>query len=255
MVRQSAFQALTLTEFNPAMPLSHSDLLWSKIRLAEARLNSATHQFWNHPDLRELLPTFLVQLYRVMQGGVNLMRTARDRALSLSNDDPVAAIVAPYLMQHIDEEKDHDAWLLDDLGTLGISHADVADTTPLPSVVSLLGAQYFWALHIHPVCVFGYLIVLEGKPPVASQLEEIRVRTGLPATAFRCLHAHADNDPHHIADLNRTLDSMPLTPIHEKFIALSAFHTIDAVASIFEELLEQHAANLDANQPFAASYA
>ena len=64
--------------------------------------------------------------------------------------------------------------------------------------------------------------------------------SGLPATAFRCLIAHADNDPHHIADLNRTLDSMPLTAEQQKYIALSAFQTIDAVAAVFEEMLDLH---------------
>jgi hypothetical protein len=225
-----------------AMNSSHSDLLWAKIRLAEGRLNAASNHFWTHPDLAELLPTFLVQLHRVMQGGIQLMRIARERASSLA-DDPVARIVSPYLDQHILEEQDHDDWLLDDIGTLGISPEYVAQATPLPAVVSLLGAQYFWALHIHPVAVFGYLIVLEGNPPLTEQLEDIRKRTGLPATAFRCLIAHADNDPHHIADLNRTLDSMPLSDEQQKYIALSAFHTIDAVASVFEEILALHSAS------------
>ncbi len=221
------------------MSLSHSDLLWAKIRLAEGRLNVASDRFWLHPQLAAMLPDFLVQLHRVMQGGLHLMRVARERAVSLSGD-PVADIVAPYLEQHIIEEQDHDDWLLDDIGTLGISPAEVAAATPLPSVVSLLGAQYFWALNLHPVAVFGYLIVLEGNPPLTEQLESIRKRTRLPATAFRCLIAHADNDPHHIADLNKTLDSMPLTEEQQKYLALSAFHTIDAVASVFEELLSIH---------------
>jgi hypothetical protein len=221
------------------MSLSNSDLLWAKIRLAEGRLNSASDQFWLHPELATILPDFLVQLHRVMQGGLHLMRVARERALSLAGD-PVASIVAPYLEQHILEEQDHDDWLLDDIGTLGISPAQVATTTPLDSVVSLLGAQYFWALNLHPVTVFGYLIVLEGNPPLTEQLEEIRRRTRLPATAFRCLIAHADNDPHHIAELNATLDSMPLTEEQQRYLALSAFQTIDAVASVFEELLTIH---------------
>src|SRR5215471_124116 len=102
------------------MRLSHSNLLWSKIRLAEPRLNAATHRFWTHTDLAELFPVFLVQLHRVMQGGISLMRVARDRALTL-RDDEVATITARYLETHIDEEKDHCDWLLDDLGTLGIS--------------------------------------------------------------------------------------------------------------------------------------
>jgi hypothetical protein len=222
------------------MNASNSDVLWAKIRLAEDRLHAASDFFWSHPDLAELLPTCLVQLHRVMQGGITLMRVARDQALA-RRGDPVANIIAPYLLQHIDEEKDHCAWLLDDIETLGITSRQVAEATPLTSVVSLLGAQYFWALNIHPVAVFGYLIVLEGYAPIAEQLEAIRIRTGLPGTAFRCLIAHADNDPHHLADLNHTLDSMPLSPEQQEYVALSAFHTIDAVASVFEELLDLHA--------------
>jgi hypothetical protein len=131
----------------------------------------------------------------------------------------------------------------------------VDGATPLASVVSLLGAQYFWARNIHPVSVFGYLIVLEGKPPVASELESIRRRTKLPATAFRCLLEHADNDPHHIADLNHTLDRMPLTASQEKYIALSAFHTIDAVASVLEELTALHAVSTENDvEAYAPAY-
>jgi hypothetical protein len=237
-----------------AMSLSNSELLWSKIRLAEVRLNSASNKFWSHPELAEMLPAFLVQLHRVMQGGITLMRVARERSFALAGD-PVADIVTPYLEQHILEEKDHDAWLLNDIGTLGISPRQVSEAAPLASVISLLGAQYFWALNMHPVAVFGYLIVLEGKPPVAAQLEDIRRRTGFPATAFRCLMEHADNDPHHIADLNRTLDRMPLTDEQQQYVALSAFHTIDSVGSVFEELMTLHAASPQSTlEAFAPAY-
>jgi hypothetical protein len=121
-----------------------------------------------------MLPSFLVQLHRVMQGGITLMRVARHQALALPND-PVASIIAPYLQQHIDEEKDHCAWLLDDIETVAITPEQVAEATPLASVVSLLGAQYFWALNIHPVAVFGYLIVLEGNHPYAHRSPRYRL--------------------------------------------------------------------------------
>ena len=221
---------------------THSELLWTKIRFAEGRLNAASNLFWTHPDLADILPQFLIQLHRVMQSGISLMRTARARALSLP-DDPVATQTAAYLEVHIEEEKDHDQWLLSDIESLGIDPADVLHATPLPAVVSLLGAQYFWMFHIHPVAIFGYLIVLEGYPPLVHQLEQIRQTTGLPSTAFRCLKSHAEDDPEHIETLNHTLDEMPLTPDQSKYLALSAFHTIDAVASILEELLEAHAAS------------
>ncbi len=234
--------------------VTHSEVLWSRIQLAEGRLLSVSHRFWTHPQLADVLPDFLVQLHRVMRGGIILMRVARDRALMLDNDE-VAAIAARYLDTHIAEEGDHEAWLLDDIGTLGIPPADVLRANPLSSVISLLGAQYFWALNIHPVTVFGYLIVLEGYPPLSEQLEAIRVRTGLPATAFRCLQAHADNDPHHIADLNHTLDQLPLSSEQQKFIALSALHTIDSVASVFEEFLGRLATCDEAAQALTPSHA
>ena len=221
---------------------THSEVLWTKIRFAEGRLTSTSDLFWTHPDLADILPSFLIQLHRVMQSGISLMRTAKDCARSLP-DDPVASRAATYLEMHIEEEKDHDQWLLSDIESLGIAPADVLSATPLPAVVSLLGAQYFWMFHMHPVAIFGYLIVLEGYPPLVHQLEQIRQNTGLPATAFRCLKSHAENDPEHIDSLNRTLDNMPLTPDQSKYLALSAFHTIDAVASILEELLEAHAAS------------
>jgi hypothetical protein len=221
---------------------THSDLLWTRIRLAEGRLFSASNLFWTHPDLAYILPQFLIQLHRVMQSGIKLMRTAKDCALALP-DDPVAAQTAAYLQMHIEEEKDHDQWLLSDIESLGIDPADVLRATPFPAVVSLIGAQYFWMFHMHPVAILGYLIVLEGYPPLVHQLEQIRRNTGLPATAFRCLRSHAEDDPEHIDTLNRTLDNMPLTPDQSKYLALSAFHTIDAVASILEELLEVHAAS------------
>ena len=221
---------------------THSEVLWTKIRLAESRLLAASDTFWTHPDLAGILPQFLIQLHRVMQSGISLMRTARDRALSLPNDS-VANKTAAYLEVHIEEEKDHDQWLLNDIESLGIDPNDVLNATPLPTVVSLLGAQYFWMFHAHPVAIFGYLIVLEGYPPLVHQLEQIRQNTGLPASAFRCLKSHAEDDPDHIDTLNRTLDNMPLTPLQSKYLALSAFHTIDAVASILEELLETHAAS------------
>lgn len=232
---------------------THSDALWSKIHLAEGRLLSASDRFWRHPNLADFLPEFLIQLHRVMQCGISLMSTARDRALMLPEDE-VAAQAALYLETHIEEEKDHDEWLLNDIESLGISRDDVRRTTPCASVVSLIGTQYFWMLHVHPVTLFGYLIVLEGYPPLSEQLEQIMLRTGMPASAFRCLKSHAEDDPDHIAALNRTLDAMPLTPDQTKYLALSAFHTIDSVACIFEELLEAHAASTN-QQELSSSYA
>jgi pyrroloquinoline quinone (PQQ) biosynthesis protein C len=215
---------------------THSEALWRKIRLAEGRLWSASEQFWSHTELPGLLPRFFVQLHGIMHASVPLMVSVRDRALRFKNDE-TAEITARYLEAHIQEEEQHEEWLLQDLGEIGFNREEVLRNVPGAGVATLVGAQYFWSSQYHPVAIFGYLAVLEGYPPLTSQLKEIQSRAGFPAKAFRCLIAHAEDDPEHLADINRTLDKMSLTLEQSKLIALSAFHTIDAVAAIFEQLI------------------
>lgn len=221
-------------------PVSNSQVLWRKIHLAAPAMHAASDRFWNQPGLARIYPQFLIQLHHVMMGGLRLMSFAAQQAACLSGD-AAATMAAAYLQHHIEEEKDHADWLLDDLRVLGISAQTVAQTPPLPGVVSLIGEQFFWITSFHPVVVFGYLFVLEGSPPLVHQLEQIQAQTGLPAEAFRCLRTHAEDDPEHIEDLNRTLDRMPLTSEQERRIALSAFSTIEAVAALLDELLARAA--------------
>jgi Iron-containing redox enzyme len=218
---------------------TNSDVLWGKIHLAEGRLFAATDVFWNHPDLALLFPEFLVQAHCMMRCGFTLMSVAGERALNRP-EDTVALTLAAYLKVHLEEELGHDKWLLDDIMTLGISEQDVLLVRPCEALIGLVGAQYFWMMHVHPVAIMGYLTLMEGYAPLVDQLEEIRVRTGAPPTAFRCLKAHAEDDPAHLADINRTLDDMDLSPGQAKAVGLCAFAAIEGLAAMFEELVEKH---------------
>jgi hypothetical protein len=222
---------------------THSDILWGKIRLAEGRLFAATHMFWNHPELPRLFPAFLIQAFCVMRSGLALMSAAHDRSLTMSNDS-VAASLAAYLRVHIDEEKGHDLWLLDDICSLGYVESDVIVAPPCDSVVNLIGSQYFWMNHVHPVSVMGYLILMEGYAPLPSQLEDIRIKSGAPATAFRCLTRHAEDDPTHLAELNHALDCMSLTRDQTHAVSMGAFAAIENTAAMFEELVARNVARM-----------
>jgi hypothetical protein len=104
--------------------------------------------------------------------------------------------------------------------------------------VDLVGAQYFWMMHVHPVAIMGYLILMEGYAPLASQLDEIQARTGVPESAFRCLRRHAEDDPEHLAELNRALDGMNLSVEQARAVGMCAFAAIEGLSAMFEELLE-----------------
>lgn len=168
------------------------------------------------------------------------MEAARDRAEALAGTDRVAASLAQYLAQHISEERHHDDWLLDDLEELGLSRAEVWSRMPSPTIAALVGAQYYWILHHHPVAVLGFISVLEGTPPDEAQMASVIERTGLPPKAFRTIIKHARLDPHHRDDLDAALDAMPLTPDHELLITTNALEIQHLLAVSMQEIIREY---------------
>jgi hypothetical protein len=166
------------------------------------------------------------------------MEAARDRATSLAARDPVAASLAKYLGQHVNEERHHDEWLLDDLEVLAVPREAVWSRVPSPTVAALVGAQYYWVNHHHPIAILGYIAVLEGNPPIESDIAEVIQRTGLPERAFRTFIKHARLDPHHRDDLDAALDAMPLTEEHQTLVATSALETQHLLAVSLREVVE-----------------
>src|SRR5207237_3301598 len=103
-------------------------------------------------------------------------------------------------------------WLLDDLEVLGGGRAAVLARPPSPTVAALVGAQYYWILHYHPVGLLGYIGVFEGYPPSPAMIDGLVASTGYGRDAFRTMIAHAELDPGHRDELDRLLDELPLTP-------------------------------------------
>ncbi|MGH9928334.1 MAG: iron-containing redox enzyme family protein [Pyrinomonadaceae bacterium] len=204
------------------------------------RRDRAAYAFWTHLDLRELYPELLLTIHATIRASVPLMEAAVAAARERAGTDAVAAGVAAYLARHVSEEQGHDEWLLDDLEALGYSRERVLRLIPSPTVAAMVGAQYYWAAHVHPICLLGYLAVLEGEPATVTFLEGVVVRTGLPHAAFRTFFKHAQLDPHHSAELYATLDELPLTEEQTTALGLSAMQTVRLLGNSFEELVKCH---------------
>jgi pyrroloquinoline quinone (PQQ) biosynthesis protein C len=217
---------------------SHSKELRAKIRLAEPCLSAVADDFWRHRRLAKMFPDFLFMLHSIIRSSVPMMNAAAESARSRADSDPVAARIAGYLLQHAREEAHHDEWLLDDMVAIGMNRSEVLTRMPSPTVASLVGAQYYWMFHVHPVSFLGYLAVLEGNPPSAIELRQIRSRHGLPEGGFRTMVKHAQLDPHHRDELYEQIDALPLTEEHASLLAFSAFHTIDLLSQAFQEILD-----------------
>ncbi|WP_223760722.1 iron-containing redox enzyme family protein [Myxococcus sp. RHSTA-1-4] len=160
------------------------------------------------------------------------------RQLSLMADsEPIAPGLIKYFRQLILEERGHDDWLLDSLEALGHSREGVRAHLPPPTVAAMVGMQYYWIYHHHPVALLGFIKVVENNPSSAEQIERVMRHTGLPRDAFRYHLEHVHIEPRHNALLDRVLDSLPLTAEHELLIGMSAARTIHYLARSLDEIM------------------
>lgn len=231
---------------------SHSRTLRTKIHLAEPGLIAASDQFWNHAQLPKMFPEFLFMMHSIIRSSVRLINAAAYEAQGRANADPVCEKIAGYYATHAIEEAHHDEWLLDDLVAIGMDRVSVLARLPSPAVASLVGAQYYWVQHVHPVALFGYLAVLEGNPTPLKQLEEIQKKNGLPADSMRTMVKHARLDPHHRDEMFAQFDDLPLNESLSELVSLSAFHTIEHVTQALEDIMEESAVNIAPKKMAAA---
>ena len=105
-------------------------------------LSGASRRLILDPRIADLFPEYLFTVHCIIRASVPLMETARKRARELAPNDPVGAALAPYLDEHIPEERDHDEWLLEDLEVLGKDRSAILARPPSPTVAAAVGAQY-----------------------------------------------------------------------------------------------------------------
>jgi hypothetical protein len=217
--------------------LSQSRQVALRISLVEPRLRQSSRRLLGHPALRRLFPEYLFRLYCAVKAVVPLMETARVRAAAMAGSCPVAALLVPYLTEHIAEETGHDQWLLEDLEVLGLDRSDVLSRTPSRHVAALVGSQYYWVLHAHPVALLGYATLVEGSPVEPAALEYLE-RAGIPREGLRTLYLHAELDVGHGAEAGRFLDSLPLTVEQLRLIGLSAMHSVEQLSLVIDEVVQ-----------------
>lgn len=220
--------------------ISHSQRLRGKIALVLPELQALGRALHTHPRIADLYPEYLFVTHCMVRATVPMMEAALERSRRLAPADPVAAAMVPYLEKHIPEEM-HDHWPLEDLEVLGRDRATVLQRLPPPAVAAMIGAQYYWIQHTHPVALFAYMELAEGYPPSSEQVDALIAATGYPREAFRSLARHAVLDIEHGQELHDVLDRLPLTPAQQTLIGLNAMETVQLSCRVFRELLARAA--------------
>jgi pyrroloquinoline quinone (PQQ) biosynthesis protein C len=202
----------------------------------EQELAGATQLFFNDPRVPQLYRDYLVAYHGILRATIPLFQTARREALA--RDGSASQTLASYLETHIEEEAGEDEWLLQDLEVLGLERSTVLEHVPSPNVARLVGAQYYWVLHVDPVAVLGYLAALERDPPSLEFIDDLVQRTGHDRAAFRTLIAHAERDPDHAEELDDLLDRIELTDEQWLLVSLSAMNTVHMLAMVLKEIVQ-----------------
>jgi hypothetical protein len=151
------------------------------------------------PDLssRSAMLGNLTFLYHVMKGSENLLKIA----VQCSIDD---AFLHTYFIEHLEEERGHEAWLADDLASAGI---DVRTSVIPRLAVEAVGSQYYLIQHVDPACLLGYMSTLECFPISLDAISELEKLHG--TEVLRTIRYHALHDIDHGSDLLKIIDLLP----------------------------------------------
>jgi hypothetical protein len=218
------------------MSIANSESVRTKVALCIGPLEAAFEKLWSHDPLEQVVPPYLVLLHQLMRASVPLMGRGAEVCETLAATDPLARKLGAYYLGHIEDERDHDAWALEDLASAGYDVDCALSIVPSPQLANLVGSQYYWLNHHHPIMLMGYITVLEAFPPSKQRVDEIRDRSGVPEAAFRTLRIHGELDPTHSAEIDDTLNELPLGKTHLEMIGVSVLHTCEWLSRSVQSL-------------------
>lgn len=133
-------------------------------------------------------------------------------AAAASRMDDRLQPIRHFLYEHMQEEKGHEDWVLNDLEAIGVMRGDSRAHTPSVHTLALNGYNYWAADRRHPCSSLGMLYALEVIAsvyggPFASAIRESLLLDGDRGVSF--IDSHATMDAKHMAELRQILNQLP----------------------------------------------
>ena len=132
-----------------------------------------------------------------------------------------------FLYDHMNDEKGHEEWVVNDLDAMGVRIGQVLDYRPTDMMLALNGYNYWAADRRHPCSVLGMLYALEviasvyGGPMTAAITESLLLQ-GDRGISF--ISAHATLDAEHMVDLRVILNTLQDDASKEAIIESTIFN-------------------------------
>ena len=116
-----------------------------------------------------------------------------------------------FLYDHMDEEKGHEQWVVNDLEAMGVRTEEVLAYKPTDFMLALNGYNYWAADRRHPCSVLGMLYALEVISSVyggqmTTAISESLLLQGDRGISF--ISSHATLDAEHMAELRIILNTL-----------------------------------------------
>jgi pyrroloquinoline quinone (PQQ) biosynthesis protein C len=116
-----------------------------------------------------------------------------------------------FLYDHMNEEKGHEEWVLNDLAAMGVEAQAAYQYRASPHMLALNGYNYWAADRLHPCSALGMLYALEVIAsvyggPISSAIKESLMLHDDRGISF--ISSHATLDAEHMADLRVVLNTL-----------------------------------------------
>src|SRR2546422_487894 len=166
------------------------------------KMHTMIHQGLKLPEYR----AFLHDLYHIVWHFCPTMAAAASRLNDRYRQ------VRYDLYQRIEEEKGHEAWVLEDIETMGGDVAGARVNPPSAPVQAMIAFNYYAAERQHPCSVLGMLYMLEVVSSVyAGRVSDSiahAIGRNVEGGGFKFLSSHSSMDQDHVAKLNVLLKTI-----------------------------------------------
>jgi pyrroloquinoline quinone (PQQ) biosynthesis protein C len=116
-----------------------------------------------------------------------------------------------FMYEHMQEERGHEEWVLNDLAAMGVEAPAALQYKPSLHMLALNGYNYWAADRLHPCSALGMLYALEviasvyGGPISAAITESLMLQDD---RGISFISSHATLDAEHMADLRVILNTV-----------------------------------------------
>jgi hypothetical protein len=181
------------------------------------------------PNLNTHLVDCLIFNWHLMKASERLLEMALDHAKRGGIENKLGA----YFVQHLEEERGHSTWLFEDLG--GTAQSDWnPNVTPI-AAATLAGMVMYAVEFIDPVCLLGYMLVMESFPLPADKLDQLEAIYG--QKLLRTARYHAEHDVAHAYELRTVIDT--LSPPRQRLVRWTATAAATLLGGALQEIASE----------------